>query len=77
MRNLSQDTILNHLEKLCAQNDVSLAQISYLKPPPDRFHPIATAFQKTNTTLLNPVKEILGDSYTYPELRLTRLFLKN
>ena len=57
-----------------------------LTPDPDRFAEIENAFRKTyniptselKTTELKlaPVRALLGDSFSYDELRLARLFIK-
>lgn len=73
IRNVSQDTIIGHLEKLMASNE--RPDISYLKPETKRFQEIKRAFQQLNTLKLSPVRSLLGPSFSYPELRLTRLFL--
>lgn len=73
-RQLSSGTIIAHLEKLVAA-DPQL-DLTYLKPVSPRFETIAAAFQRTQNFALNPVRELLGESYSYDELRLTRIFLK-
>lgn len=50
--------------------------LSYLNQIPERrFNKIKTAFEKTNDIKLAPVREILGQDFSYQELRLARLFL--
>ncbi len=73
IRGLAPSTIVNHAEKLSAE-DASL-DISYLKPAPERFAKIAEAFQKTGNSALSPVREILGEEYSFDEIRLARIFL--
>jgi len=51
MRNLTSETILTHIEKLCAKG-LPLSVVEYLKPNPDRFETIVTAFKQTNDNLL-------------------------
>ncbi len=75
VRNLSQDTILSHLEKIAVWDKA--LDLSHLKPSPERFAVIVLAFQKTGGPALNPVRQILGESYSYEELRRARLFLKS
>ena len=41
-----------------------------LMPPPERFENIRAAFEETGGSFLSPVKEILGDDYSYDEIRL-------
>lgn len=76
MRSLSPETILAHIEKLCAEG-LSLLAVTYLKPDLERFEKIADAFRTTHGTQLNPVRQILGEAYSYEELRCARLFLKS
>lgn len=73
VRGMKEDTIISHLEKLIASGEA--LNIEYLKPPPERFQQIKQAFQQLNTTKLSPVRDLLGQDFSYPELRLTRLFL--
>ena len=73
-RNLCQDTILHHLEKIavsCGADD-----LEYLKPEGERFDRIKTAFKNFDDFKLSPVKEILGDDFSYDEIRLARIFLR-
>jgi ATP-dependent DNA helicase RecQ len=73
-RGLSPGTIVNHIEKIAAIEPQ--LDISYLKPSPERLAKIAAAFKKTGDTALSPVREILGEDYSFDELRLARIFLK-
>ena len=73
IRGITEGTIVSHMEKIISE-DKSF-DISYLQPEKKRFDIIAKAFKKANTYALTPVKEILGDAYTYDELRLARVFL--
>ncbi|MCD4760406.1 AAA family ATPase [bacterium] len=73
-RNISTGTIIGHIEQLKARGDQ--LDIDYLKPKKDRFKIMAQAFKDSDDMLLSPVKEILGNDYSYDELKLTRLFLK-
>ncbi len=74
-RNLAVGTILAHIEKLVlAEPQLDLA---YLQPESGRFDTIAKAFQQIGSTMtLAPVRTLLGDSFSYDELRLVRLFIK-
>jgi len=74
IRGLALSTILSHVEKLSAA-DPEL-DIDYLKPAPNRLKVIRDAFQKADTFALTPVREILGEEYSYDELRLARMFLE-
>ena len=73
-RGLSISTIVSHIEKIFATD--SQLDISYLKPSNERLEIITGAFKKTGGILLAPVREILGEDYSYEELRLARIFLK-
>ncbi len=70
-RNLSQETIIGHIEKIKNKFD-----IEYLKPEKKKFEKIKKAFEKTGEFKLSPVKEILGNEFSYLEIRLARLFIK-
>jgi len=74
-RGLTEDTILQHLEKLVA--DKKELDLEYLQPPKECFEKIKMAFQQTGNRQLNPVLEILGEDFSYQELRLVRLFIEN
>jgi len=73
IRELSPSTIINHIEKL-VDEDPTL-DVDYLKPPMEKFTKIAEAFKKTGGFALTPVKNILGEEFSYDELRMARIFL--
>ncbi|NKQ38702.1 MAG: AAA family ATPase [Methanosarcinales archaeon] len=73
-RDLTENTILQHLEVLVV-NEKEI-DLGYLRPSGERFEKIKIAFQQTGNSQLNPVYEILGEDFTYQELKLTRLFIK-
>ena len=72
-RGLAHSTIAGHLEKLIATGEK--LDINYLKPPTERFKKIKKAFQESGGLNLSPVREILGEEYSYDELRMARMFL--
>ncbi len=72
-RGLALSTIAGHLEKLIAAGEKF--DIDYLKPPEERFDKIKKAFQESGELNLSPVREILGEEYSYDELRFARMFL--
>jgi len=74
-RGLKENTIMAHLEKIVSSDGRSV--VGYLKPtiPAERLEEIRVAFGQVGDTRLSPVKEILGDEYSYEEIRLARLFL--
>ena len=79
-RGLSFDTILGHIEDMRAEDP--RWNISHLRKalPTTRFQKIATAFHKVGMQegggrALSPVKQMLGGSFTFEEIRFVRLFL--
>ena len=73
-RNLVEATIIGHLERMTAQG-VAL-DVAHLLPPPERFDKIKAAFDTCGDDFLNPVWELLGELFTYDELRLARIYLR-
>lgn len=73
VRGIHHNTVIAHIEAL--QKAGNLPDISYLKPEEDKFHLIHSAFQKTGTSFLSPVKEMLGDAVDWNEIKLARLFV--
>ena len=74
-RGLAKGTILSHLEKL-ADEDPKIT-MDHLRPAQGRFDLIKAAFEHCGGLDLSPVKVMLGDDFSYDELRLVRIFLKN
>jgi len=73
MRKFSSNTIIDHIEKIAEVNtEVDLA---YLKPVSERLEKIKEAFKKSGGLLLSPVRKILGEEYSYDEIRFARIFL--
>ena len=73
-REMTVGTITAHTEKLVGTGDK--IDISHLRPPAEKLEKIKSAFQKSGGTALSPVREILGEEFSYDELRVARLFLK-
>ena len=72
-RQLTVGTILAHLEKLAVEeSDIDLA---YLFPLTLRLEIIKTAFKQSQDVTLTPVKLLLGDDFSYEEIRLARVIL--
>ncbi len=72
-RGFALSTIVGHVEKLrAAGEDISLDHIA---PSGERFEQIKSAFQKTGGIALSPVRDVLGEDFSYEELRVGRLFL--
>ena len=49
--------------------------LGYLMPSPDRLESIESAFQQTGDTRLTPVRELLGESYSFDEIDLAKIGL--
>jgi ATP-dependent DNA helicase RecQ len=73
-RGFAAKTIVTHLEKIGrADPDFNLEQ---LLPSADRFTAIETALSSNDSGYLAPVKEELGDDFTYEEIRMVRLHIE-
>ena len=72
-RGLARSTIANHLERLIRSGEQF--DLRPLMPPPERFERIKAAFEETGGDFLSPVKEILGDDYSFGEIRLVSILL--
>ena len=72
---MKENTVMAHLEKIASLEDRSI--FDYLKSTikGDRLEEIRVVFGQVGDSKLSPVKEILGDDYSYEEIRLARLFL--
>ncbi|MBU4231266.1 MAG: DNA helicase RecQ [Proteobacteria bacterium] len=75
MRGLAAGTIAAHIEKLLSTGEK--IDIDYLRPPVEQFETIKAAFKKSGGTALFPVREMLGEPFSYEELRIARLFIKS
>jgi len=71
-RGLSEDTILKHLERLVEAGE--RLEFDHLMPSPARLATIEAAFQKADSQFLAPVRELLGQEYSYQELKLVSLY---
>jgi ATP-dependent DNA helicase RecQ len=71
---LSQDTIINHIEKMIDAGEV--LDLEYLKLPRDRFDIMRKGYLKCGDEKLKPVFEYLGGKYSYDELKLVRVLLR-
>ena len=72
-RGIAERTIVNHIHRLIVSGED--LDLEYLMPPPDRLEKIESAFKQTGDTRLSPVRELLGDEYTYDEIALARIEL--
>ena len=71
---LSQDTIINHIEKMIDAGEI--LDLEYLKLPRDRYEIMRKAYLKCGDERLKPVFEYLGGKYNYDELKLVRVLLR-
>ena len=71
---LSQDTIINHIEKMIDAGEI--LDLEYLKLPRDRYDVMRKAYLKCGDEKLKPVFEYLGGKYNYDELKLVRVLLR-
>ncbi len=74
-RNVKVSRIVYHLEKALEQG-VKL-DASHLVFPTDRLSRIEQVFKQINSDFLSLAREVLGESYSYDEIRLGRLILKS
>jgi len=70
-RGVTSKTIMTHLEKI-ARLDPEF-DLERLMPSPDRVELIGAALRAEGSGYLAPVKETLGDDYSYEEIRMVRL----
>ena len=73
-RGITAGSVLGHLEHLA--NDGQAPEIAHLMPEPRRYERIEHAFLEAGGDLLRPVKDLLGDDYSYEELRLARMRMR-
>lgn len=74
-RGMTESTIVNHLEKLAEEQGTGRVNLDYLKDDIKDFEKIKKAWEKTKGDKLTPVKKILGDKYSFEDIRIVRLFL--
>lgn len=72
-RGLSKSTIAGHLNRLVREGEK--LDLRPLLPPKERFDSIRTALDRTGGEYLSPAKEVLGDEYSYDEIRIVWLYL--
>ena len=72
-RNLKPITIINHLTELAEAGEaVDLDRLVQ----PEHYEVIVNALQQIGNDLLRPVKDFLGDEYSYEEIRLVRAAIR-
>ncbi len=73
-RGLAETTVLGHLERLTEAGEE--VEMGHLSLPAERLEAIAAAFRETEGPQMAPVRAILGEGYSYEEIRLARLLLQ-
>ncbi|HEX7047730.1 MAG TPA: helix-turn-helix domain-containing protein [Gammaproteobacteria bacterium] len=74
-RELKPGTIIDHIEKLKGAGD--LPDITYLKDafPANDFESVLGEFRNSEDGKLSPIRQKLGNKYSWDDLRLVRLFV--
>lgn len=79
-RDLTTDTVLQHIEKLLEAEEIRITDIDHLKPKKKDLETIVKAFrdeyEESGKMSLTPVKTKLKDTYSYEELKVGRLFAR-
>ena len=73
-RGLTTGTIIGHLERLIDAGEE--VDIGYLLPAAARLAKIKAAFESSDSGRLAPIQELLGQEYSYEEIRLVRVYLR-
>ena len=74
-RGLAPDTVFNHLQRLVTAGE--RVDVGHLLPAADRIGKIVDAFNAAGSLVyLEPVQESLGGDYSYDELKLVRIHLR-
>ena len=71
-RNLAEQTIIGHLERLTTQGET--LDLAHALPAAERLDQINAAFDACGDEFLNPAWERLARQFTYDELRLARIW---
>ena len=71
LRGVQNRTIVNHIAQLVVRGEA--LDLAYLMPSPHRLERIQSAFQQAGDTRLTPVRDLLGESYSYDEIALARI----
>ena len=73
-RAISETPIRSHLERFIQEG--GQVDLGHLMPPEDRRTQIAAAFREMGEARLTPVREFLGDDYTWDELAVVRMDMR-
>lgn len=76
LRSLKVETIISHLEDMLKRGEISIFEVSYLKPnDPVTEVLVKTAFKELATDKLKPVFDHLQGDISYATIRLYKLFI--
>ena len=70
-RGLKMGTVFAHIQRMVEAGETVV--LDALLPPPDRAARILEAIGQAGADRLRPVKELLGDDYSYDEIRVVKL----
>ena len=73
-RGISQTTIRSHLERLVQEG--GQVELNHLLPSEERRIKIESAFKEIGEARLTPVRDMLGEDYSWDELAVVRLALR-
>ncbi len=73
-RGIREQTVLTHLERLTSRGH--RIELAHLMPESPRYERIVQAFTEVGSEHLKPVKETLGEEYSYDELRIVRMQMR-
>jgi ATP-dependent DNA helicase RecQ len=73
-RNLTQGTILGYLCEFIEAGEI--VDIERLVSP-GRYDVITDAFRQLGSDTLRPIKDLLGEAYSYDEIRIVRAFMRH
>ncbi len=71
---MKESTVVDHLERLSDDGmDIDLRPIL---PPAEKVGKTTRTFEEMGGEFLKPIKELLGDDYSYDEIKMVRIFLR-
>ncbi len=73
-RGLSEGTVIGHIERMAEEG--TAMDLEHARPGVERLGQIEEAFDVCGSAFLRPVWEFLSDRFTYAEIRLARVYLR-
>ncbi len=73
-RGLTEGTVINHLERLASAGEK--LDLAHVMPAREYLARIEAAFLECGSQFLAPVLDFLGQAYSYDDLRLVRIYLR-